>query len=148
MTATGGSLHTPRAAPLSVTARAMLVIEVIGAYGQVRRCTRRLRLPDAVAQLRDVAPATRQPALADPSTHGRRLGHVVTRILGMAPVRSTCLLRSLVLLRLLAARGVRADLVIAAQPSDTKPLDAHAWVELDGKPLLAPEPTFGRLLTL
>jgi hypothetical protein len=109
---------------------------------------RRHPLPEAVDRLRSPRPRRGELPLTNGRVHGRRLGAIVTRTLGLLPVRSTCLVRSLVMLRMLAARGLNGELVIAAAPSETKPLDAHAWVELDGRPLLPPEPAFGRLLTL
>jgi hypothetical protein len=59
-------------------------------------------------------------------------------------------MRSLVLLSLLARRGGSAQLVIAARPAGEQiPFEAHAWVELRGRPLLAPAADdHGRLLTL
>ena len=47
-------------------------------------------------------------------------------------------MRSLVLLRMLARRGVVCRLVIGVRPGET--LEAHAWIEHDGHPLL---PTLG-----
>jgi hypothetical protein len=58
-------------------------------------------------------------------------------------------MRSLVLLRLLARRGAAGSLVIAVRPNEDLSLDAHAWVELQDSPLLAPATDdHGRLLTL
>jgi hypothetical protein len=58
-------------------------------------------------------------------------------------------MRSLVLLRVLARRGASGSLVIAVRPSEDLTLAAHAWVELDGVPLLAPATAdHGRLVTL
>ncbi len=139
---------SPAGQRLTGRARGRLVVEILIAYRQVRRDMKHHRLPETVDRLRRAPTSPRPRPLPDPHSQGRRLGHVVTRTLALVPARTACLTRSLVLLRLLAARGVSASLVIAAAPSETKPLDAHAWVELDGRPLLAPEPAFGRLLTL
>jgi hypothetical protein len=133
---------------LSARQRGALVLEVLIAYGHVRRCMTTLTLPETVSRLRSAPRSRRALPLPDPRAQGRHLGHVVTRTLAVVPARTACLTRSLVMLRMLAARGINAELVIAAAPSESKPLDAHAWVELDGRPLLAPEPAFGRLLTL
>jgi hypothetical protein len=55
--------------------------------------------------------------------------------------------RSLVLTRLLAARGIEATLVIGAR-TDPEFL-AHAWVEHHGEPVLSPgDGTFARLVEL
>jgi hypothetical protein len=56
-------------------------------------------------------------------------------------------MRSLVLVGLLARRGVSSSLVISARPGAD--FQAHAWVELHGRPLLTPAPVeHGRLVTL
>jgi len=58
-------------------------------------------------------------------------------------------MRALVLLSLLARRGTDGTLVIAVLPTGELKLNAHAWIELDGRPLLTPATSeYGRLLTL
>lgn len=83
-------------------------------------------------------------------TPGRRTGdelaRAVVRVLGLVPGGERCLTRSLVLLRLLARRGIHGDLIIAVRPDERMSLAAHAWVEVDGRPLLAPALEDGRLL--
>ena len=66
------------------------------------------------------------------------MGAAVVRVLGMLPFDSRCLMRSLVLLGLLGRRGARGELVIAVQTGGELGLEAHAWIELDGHPLLMP----------
>jgi hypothetical protein len=60
----------------------------------------------------------------------------VHRTLGPLPLRSRCLVSSLVLIRLLAARGMHAKLVIGTSLQST--FIAHAWVEYEGSALLPP----------
>lgn len=50
------------------------------------------------------------------------------------PYTVKCMTRSLVLRRLLARRGVAAELVIGVRHRDDG-FSAHAWVERDGRPL-------------
>jgi hypothetical protein len=77
---------------------------------------------------------------------GLRLGHAVIRTLTPLPADSRCLFRSLVLTKLLARRGIGGTVVLAVRPD---PFAAHAWVELDGNPLLPPgEEGFERLAEL
>ena len=77
----------------------------------------------------------------------RRLGNAVVRTLALVPGDTRCLRRSLVVVRLLARRGISGRLVIAAR-ADPDFL-AHAWVEHCGEPVLAPaDSTFGRLVEL
>lgn len=136
-----------RAPKLDHRDRVRLALEILAAYRTVHRLQGN-RLPELVAQLRDAqAPRAGLP-LPDPAGDGVRLGHAVTRTLRLVPARTMCLVRALVLLRLLASRGVEGELVISALPGERSTLDAHAWVELDGRPLLPPGPDRARLLVL
>jgi hypothetical protein len=112
--------------------RAVLVAEVLVTYGWVRWSVRRRDLPTVVAALR--APrrchAPRGPLDADEL----RLAAAAVRVLERLPGDSRCLTRSLVVLAMLARRGVAVRLVLAARPTPT--FSAHAWVERSGRPLL------------
>ena len=72
----------------------------------------------------------------DPRRHetSLRMGRAVDRTLSSLPSDPRCLIRSVVLARLLARRGIGSRLVIGvrAVPEFT----AHAWVEHLGSPLL------------
>lgn len=135
-------------APLGAIERIALGAEVLGTYVRVRSALRTDDLPAIVARLRRGsrgAPA----ALAPQGEHlvARRLGYIVSRMLGRLPAESQCLTRSLVLLGLLSRRGVDCAVVLGAFPGSE--LQAHAWIEHDGRPLLpAYEPMFSRLATL
>lgn len=59
----------------------------------------------------------------------------------------TCLRRSLVLRALLARRGVAAELRFGVH-RDTPDLQAHAWLEVDGRPLGERPETLARLVPL
>jgi hypothetical protein len=136
-------------ARLSAVEKGRLAIEIVGVYVHVLRLLRHDTLPNAIAVLRAPAPRasdlpTNGAALGD----GRRLGRAVARTLAPLPRGSRCLTQSLVLLALLARRGVAADLVIAVRPAVDPSLDAHAWVEVAGQPLLAPANDYGRLVTM
>ncbi len=131
-------------APLPATAKLALAGEVVSAYVAARRSLRRSGLRGALADLRAVE---RTGKAADPVADGRRLGRVVARTLGALPADSRCLSQSLVLTRLLAARGVQSQLVIAVQPGEE--FAAHAWVEHDGVALQPPgSERFEELVTL
>jgi hypothetical protein len=133
---------------LSGVQKGRLAFEILCAYGRVRWLLRRETLPALVAALR----ARTWPRAAVVTTaagvEGLRLGRAVVRTITPLPSGSRCLTRSLVLLSILASRGVHGELVIAVQPLTEPTFDAHAWVEVDGRPLLAPAPDYGRLLTL
>jgi len=127
-----------------------LALEILFTYGRVRWAIRRYQLPRVVAMLRSGSYASdRAVPLPDGARDGQRLGAAVVRMLELLPTDSPCLMRSLVLLRLLARRRASASLVIAVQPTGELGLNAHAWVELGGRPLLMPATAeYGRLVTL
>lgn len=138
------SVPAPRLRPGQ---RLELGMEIVRAYVSVRGLSSRRKLPDVVGALRD-APALEGLPLPDPRVDGIRLGRAVMRVLVLIPGGTKCLMRSLVLLRLLVRRGAsEAELVIAVQPGPTV-LDAHAWVELDGRALLPAGDGRERLLIL
>lgn len=133
-----------RGAPLPALGKAALAFEILGAYVRARRALRRKELSAAVAALR--VPAT-MPTPDDPGRAGARLGRAVVTTLRPLPTDTRCLMRSLVLSRLLARRGIDATLVVGVSRADG--FESHAWVEHDGRPLLPPGgPKFKRLLEL
>jgi hypothetical protein len=96
------------------------------------------RLPDAVAILgQSPRSRTLPPNL---------LSRAVSRGLRVGRWQPRCLIRSLVLYRLLRAQGAPADLVIGLAEQPHSP-DAHAWVELDGRDV-GPLPGRGRHIEL
>jgi hypothetical protein len=110
--------------------------EIVLTYAEVR--WRMFR-----GDVRDVVTALREDAVDVHETYdayriGRRLRQVVRRTLDPLPWDSRCLMRSLVLLRMLARRGVVCQLVIGVRPGET--FEAHAWIEHGRHPLL---PTLG-----
>lgn len=137
-------------ARLSSASKLQLTGQIIVSYAWVRWAIRRQPLPRVVSLCRADRAGNRRPRLLGGDGYDAgRLGRAVVRTLERLPVDSRCLLSSLVLFRLLAAQGLSPSLVIAVRPGGEVGLDAHAWVELDGRPLLAPAPAgYGRLLTL
>jgi hypothetical protein len=138
-----GLATLPADRPIPVLAKARLVGEIVATYVLVRVVLRRRGLRGALDRLRD-APVTCDRS---PVTPARRLGRVVTRTLEPLPADTRCLMRSLVLTRVLARRGIDTRLVIGVHPGER--FAAHAWVEHDGAALL---PTggsdFDELVTL
>ena len=113
----------------SVLARAPLGLEVVAVYGRVRWLMwRRADVRDVLEALRRRRRSPR-PSNDDPA----RLARAVARTLRPLPADTRCLAQSLTLAGLLARRGRTGRLVIASRPA---PFLAHAWVELDGRPLL------------
>ncbi len=116
--------------------RARLVVEVLATYVRVRRMLAGQDIVRVVAVLRDGEGDRLEPETAQ--RLARRLARPVVRTLRPLPVDSRCLMRSLVLIRMMARRGARCDLAIGAQSGTT--FAAHAWVEHAGCPVL---PTYG-----
>lgn len=131
---------------LSPRQRARLAVEIVVAYLRAQRALRRAPIASVVERLRSGGPpvsARNGYAFAE----ALRLGRAVVRTLKLVPGDTRCLRRSLVLIQLLAKRGIPARLVIAAR-ADPDFL-AHAWVEYDGEPVLSPAgDSFGRLVEL
>jgi transglutaminase superfamily protein len=111
--------------------KALLAVEILGAYRDVRRRLRQQELPAALAGLRAAAREPHSSAAPDDLA----LGRAVRRTLALVPGDSRCLVQSLVLTRLLARRGVTTRVVIGVTGSG-EAFGAHAWVEHDGRPLL------------
>jgi len=126
--------------------RLRLVLEILAAYARAHRALRRAPIATVVASLRQQSYQAAQPS-TDRLDEARRLGRAVTRVLALVPGDTRCLVRSLVLTRVLARRGIQAKLVIGARAAPD--FLAHAWVECSGDPVLAPgDGTFSRLVEL
>jgi hypothetical protein len=130
---------------LSYAARVRLALEILVTYVESRRALKRAPIETVLSDLRSYPTHTGRVIAS--VEDARRLGWVVTRSLAHVPGDTRCLVRSLVLVRLLARRGIRAKLVIGART--TPEFLAHAWVEHEGQPLLSPGgEVFGRLIEL
>jgi hypothetical protein len=125
----------------------MLALEIVAGYGVAWWALRRRGLREALTTLRACPAGAPATAPADARAVGRRLGRAVRRTLGVLPADSRCLMCSLVLTRLLAARGIESQLIISVRPGED--FGAHAWLEHAGDPLLPPDaPEWARLTTL
>jgi len=131
---------------LTAREKAVLGVEIVRAYSRARWLLWRSDLPTTLTVLR----ADAGVPVADQVEAGRtgvRLGTAVGKTLRHLPFDSRCLMRSLVLTRLLARRGIETSFVIAVKPDSE--FVAHAWVERNGVPLLEPaEDEFARIVEL
>jgi hypothetical protein len=119
----------------SVVYRIRLAAEILEAYVAVRRLVRTRTLPETVAVLRgDVDGEARGDAAS--LAMGRHLASATVRTITLVPSDSRCLMRSLVLTRVLARRRIGSTFVLSVAPGP--PFEAHAWVEHAGRPLLEP----------
>src|SRR4051812_40153960 len=125
----------PRQRRLDLLARVRLACEIATTYLTVRRLLRRRTLPETVSALRL---GTTDPEHRDPETLslGRHLAWATVRTISLLPADSRCLMRALVLTRLLARRGLGSRFILSATADPE--FEAHAWVELGGEPLLLP----------
>lgn len=134
--------------PYSPAGRAMIGVEVLLTYARVRWLLWRRDLPTVVSAIGAEHPAG--PPQVDGVAAiklGARLARVTTRCLSSLPTDSRCLGQSLVLMALLARRGIASALVIGVKPGSD--FGAHAWVEREGMPLLpSGGDTYSRLLAL
>ena len=125
--------------------RVQLIGEIVTLYAVTRWSLRRNDLPATVQKLRTRGErlAARPAPVDDPA----RLVGITLSVLTRIPADSRCLMRSLVVLGLLARRQVDTRLVIGVNVDAG--FTAHAWVERQGVALLPPE-SFGqgRLVTL
>jgi hypothetical protein len=132
--------------PLRPRARVRLAFEIAWVYPQVRWWLRQNTLPEAVHRARDREPVRALRSVA-PLVAAVRLGYSVGRMAEVLPGDTRCLVRSMLLITLLARRGIEGTLVIGVRPGQE--FAAHAWVELDGVTLLpTSHEEFGRLYEL
>lgn len=140
-----GGVVIPEARPLAQGEKLALVAEILLAYARTRWWLSRRDLPGALLELR--SPVSRPGDPTDALATGRRLGRAVVRTLSLLPTDSRCLMRSLVLTKLLSRRGIESSLVLGVRPGES--FAAHAWVEHQSAPLLDPgEFASRRLATL
>lgn len=136
-----GLAHLDRSHPyleqFSAGRKLALVAEIAVAYLRARVLLRTRGTATALSTIRERY-GTRNSGFtaAGELAMGYRLAWVVVRVLRALP-DSRCLIRSIVLVEMLARRGVTSSLVIGVSPGPD--FGAHAWVELDSAPLLPPD---------
>jgi Transglutaminase-like superfamily len=128
------TLHVRRLTP---GAKLRLIAEILATYPSALRLVRSNDLEGMVARARDV-PRPRPHEVAPELEHSfaKQVGVAVTRTLHVLPTDSRCLVRSIVLTRLLSRRAIPSRLVIGVTPGAD--FAAHAWVEHDDQPVLPP----------
>lgn len=110
---------------LPVSAKLRLAVRIWCCFLVVRWKMKRYPFPELVASLGDSSRVIRDGHAP------RRLSKAVHRCLRIGWFKATCLVRSLVLYRLLREQGERAELVIGLADGAMSH-EAHAWVELNG----------------
>jgi Transglutaminase-like superfamily len=128
--------------------RTRLALEILGLYARIRWLVLRHGAVSVVPMLRrGLTPKTPVDAQAAQLRQGVDLGRAVQKVLRALPLDGRCLMRSLVLTGVLARRGIYGSLVIGVRSEPT--FAAHAWVELQGRPLLpTDESVYSRLVEI
>jgi hypothetical protein len=134
----------PRLEPLTARRKLSLIIEILSDYVAMLRALGDEDVLRLAARARSVETRERTP---DPDEHRAavRLGKAVARTLSVLPTDSRCLIRSLVLVRVLARRSIPSKLVIGVRRNSE--FEAHAWVEHEGAAIL-PAGEYTRLTEL
>ncbi len=141
---------TPEGQGVTSLQKLLLITEILATYVITRWTMPRGDIRDVVsasrARLAD-APTERAQQTGASEQIAAHLGRAVDRTLRILPTDSRCLVQSLVLLRLLSARGISSTLIIGAHSRPD--FAAHAWIEFAGFPVL-PDQGFhdSRLLEL
>ena len=119
--------------------------EILTEYVPCWRILRTKSVVGMVRAARDVpASHPRGPAFQE-HRMALRLGRAVVKTLRLLPTDSRCLIRSLVLSRILTRRAIPHTLVIGVR--NEPEFMAHAWVEHEGYPVL-PAGDYTRLTEL
>jgi hypothetical protein len=140
LTAVATAVAPPRLPP---PAKLRLGAEIAWTTLRVRRLVRRNDLSATLGRCRA---ATGQSAPAPSRDEVVRVARAVRRTLGALPGDSRGLIASLVLIAVLARRGVAASLVVGRPRNG---FGAHAWVEVRGLPALpAAKDKFAQLAAL
>jgi hypothetical protein len=116
----------------------VLIAEVVRHYVRARRLLSRRDLPAALATIRSSPPVAPRGDLA--RLDDARLARATILVMRLLPGDTRCLMRSLVLLGLLASRARPATLVIGVRTGAD--FRAHSWLEVGGRPLLPTEGYF------
>jgi Transglutaminase-like superfamily len=141
VTAAVTAIAPPR--PLPPPAKLRLRAEIAWTTVRVRRLLRRNDLSATLGRCRG---ETDQSAPAPARDDVVRVARTVRRTLGALPGDSRGLIASLVLIAVLARRGVDASLVVGRPRNG---FGAHAWVEVRGLPALpAAKDKFAQLAAL
>ena len=140
MTAAVTAIDPPRLLP---PAKLRLRAEITWTTVRVRRLLRRNDLSAALDRCRNAAAPSKPAPSRDEVV---RVARAVRRTLGTLPGDSRGVIASLVLIAVLARRGVAASLVVGRPRNG---YGAHAWVEVGGLPALpAAKDKFAHLVAL
>lgn len=135
----------PPAARIGFSAKLRVVVEILVSYPGLVRAVRSNDLEAMVGRARASTTVRLPVSPADAEGVALRLAIYVQRVLMPLPTDSRCLVKSLVLVRMLSQRSIEARVVVGARTDDG--FSAHAWVE-HGRRALLPAGSFERLIEL
>lgn len=123
----------PPVGQVGLITRVRVVLEILIAYAPLARRLHGNDIAELIALARRPGP---RDAVDEVEQHqvAIRLGKMVLQVLRVLPTDARCLIRSLVLLRLLDRRSIDATLVIGVHTEGE--FGAHAWVEQLARPVL------------
>jgi hypothetical protein len=122
-------VRLPEVGSVGPLTRLRLTIEVVMVYATLVRVVRSDDLPAMVKAARAAPFGRITVPPAEEHATAIRLGQIVGRVFRVLPMDSRCLIRSLVLIRLLERRSIPATLQVGVKTSGD--FGAHAWVEHD-----------------
>ena len=130
-------MRSNESARLPAAQKVRLFVRIWVLAVQSATASKRCALPDLMESYRN-----RNTVRSHPIYASRKLSAAVTRSLRLGPWQPRCLIRSMVLYRLMREQGEEAKLVIGL-PQNPKDHIAHAWVEVRGIDI-GPAPGRGR----
>jgi hypothetical protein len=105
-----------------------------------------LPYPRAVARLDAWSRPAARPGAAGSGLAAERIAESVVQASALLPGRSSCLAQALGAKLLLGRAGLAVEVRGGVSRQPGVGIEAHAWVEHDGKPILgAPDPKYSRL---
>src|SRR5690349_14778749 len=131
----GGPVRLPPPEQMRLRLRLRLIAEIWALYLPLLVRLRRRGINTVLAAARSTRGARIEVPEAERQQLAVRLGHIVGNVLDWVPFDNRCLIRSVVLVRVLARRSIDdATLVIGVRTDGG--FAAHAWVEREGEALL------------
>lgn len=120
---------------MATRVRRRWLVELLATRVQVEHALRQHGLDVAVSRL--APPVGRVPA---PPSEVEAIGELTGRLLrNRRWPRTTCLHRALTRFVMLRRRGLAPTFVVGVREG-SEPIEGHAWLELNGVPMLEPEP--------
>lgn len=121
---------------LAPSERALFLVAMVSVavIGMSLRLVSFRRIQDMLEPARGVTGP--EPSTLDAGVQARKIARLVAAASRHGPFRANCLPTSLALRHMLLCRGIKADLRVGVRKTADGKLEAHAWVEHEGQPLI------------